>query len=135
MTIEHEDIPAATLLRINKETFSPYPVNILLLYHKHGVPIDSFTYLLTHFLSRSDNNIQIMLGDFNINGFERNEYLENILADYTLIVKEPTHLMGSLLDHVYLKNNFKDNISVKCLVKIFFFSDHDAVKFQLTARV
>ena len=105
---------------------------MLLLYRKNGVPLSSFTYLLTHFLSRSDNNIQIILGDFNINGFEQNENLENILVDYTLIVKQPTHLLGSLLDHVYIKNSFKDNISIKCMVKKFFFSDHDAVKFQLT---
>ena len=104
---------------------------MLLLYRKHGVPLSSFTYLLTHFLLRSDN-IQIILGDFNINGFEQNEHLENILADYTLIVKQPTYLLGSLLDHVYIKDSFKCNISIKCIVKNIFFSDHDAVKFQLT---
>ena len=96
---------------------------MLLLYRKHGVPLSSFTYLLTHFLSRSDN-IQIILGDFNINGFEQN--------DYTLIVKQPTYLLGSLLDHVYIKDSFKDNISIKCIVKNIFISDQDAVKFQLT---
>ena len=68
---QHENIPSATLLRIKKETFSPYPINMLLLYRKHGVPLSSFTCFITHFLSRSDNDIQIILGDFNINGFKQ----------------------------------------------------------------
>ena len=55
---------------------------MLLLYRKQGEPLGSFTY-------------------FNINALEQSEYLENILADYILIVKQPTHLLDSLLDHLY----------------------------------
>ena len=72
---------------------------MLFLYRKHGVHLSSFTYLLTHFLSRT----KIILDDFSINGFEQNGHLEDIPTDYTLTVKQPTHLLGSLHDHVYIK--------------------------------
>ena len=101
--MEHENIPSATLLKIKKETFLPIPVSMLLLYRKHGVSLDNLTYLITHFISKSNSNIKIILRDFNMNGFEQNKHLENILADYTWIVNQPSHLLGSLLGHVYIK--------------------------------
>ena len=121
------------MLIINKANFLPYPVNMLLLYRKHSTQVRDFSYLITHFRSRFDDNIQIILGDFNVNSCEDNQ-LGDSLDNYTLIVKKPTHLSGSLLDHVYIKNDFTDKISTRCVMKNIFFSDHDAIKFQLSAR-
>ena len=132
--VVHNGLPSATLLTISTDTFLPYPVNALLLYRKHSAPVQNFTYLITHFLSRLDDNIHIILGDFNINAFLPNAQLDNVLSGYNLIVDEPTHLSGSPLDHVYIKKDLMSKMNVKCIVKNIFFSDHDAVKFQSTEK-
>ena len=130
LNVEHEDIPGAMMLSINKETFMPQPVNMLLLYRKNSTSLIDFSYLLSHFLSRCDDCIQVILGDFNVSAFD-NHQVKDFLGNYTLIINQPTHLSGSLLDHVYVKNDFMNKISIRCIIKNIFFSDHDAVKFQL----
>ena len=48
-----------------------------------------------------------------------------------MIVSDPTHLSGSLLDHIYVKTIFLNTVTdLQCIVKGIFFSDHDSVKFQ-----
>ena len=52
------------------------------------------------------------MGDFNIDGFDdyMNHRLVNLLGDFELIINEPIHLDGGLLDHVYLSRTFiKEN--------------------------
>ena len=49
-----------------------------------------------------------------------------------MIVNEPTHLSGSLLDHAYVRKTiFKIVTDLQCIVRGTFFSDHDLVKFNL----
>ena len=68
--------------------------------------------------------------------FKGNNHLKTLFEDYTMIVKDPTHLSGSLLDHVYIKNSFLDSVmDVECIVKSIFFSDHEVVKFRLQFNV
>ena len=44
----------------------------------------------------------IILCDFNINVFANNNSLQQVMLQYQLINYEPTHISGSLLDHVYI---------------------------------
>ena len=48
-------------------------------------------------------------------------------------VSEPTHLDGALLDHVYIKKSFENDKHkhVTSIANNVYFSDHDAVKFQI----
>ena len=46
------------------------------------------------------------------------------------MVKEPTHLDGALLDHVYLHKFFPSK-NMNAVVKNICFSDHDAVTLQI----
>ena len=52
------------------------------------------------------------------------------MSNYGLLVNEPTYIIGSLLDHVYVNN---DSLQKFLLNKIeivsVYFSDHHAVKF------
>ena len=77
-----------------------------------------------------------MLGDFNNNAFctDSHTSLKHILSDYNILVFEPTHLDGGLLDHVYVSNSFCVNIATTVVIKNIYFSDHDAVKLQITLR-
>ena len=45
----------------------------------------------------------IIAGDFNTNAYQESR-LSHLLARYSKFVDSPTHLAGSTLDHVYVKN-------------------------------
>ena len=80
------------------------------------------------------DDIDIIVGDFNIDALDpENHYLSEVLSSYKMIVNEPTHLAGGLLDHVYLKNSFTEEKEIKCFVKDVYFSDHDAVCFTISS--
>ena len=108
-------------------------MKVLLVYRKDSLPIDLFIYLIQHFLSMAENDIDVILGDFNINAFTTNN-LSDLLCEYVQIVQEPTHISGSLIDHVYVKQSLFDSYDIKCIVKNTYFSDHDAVMFQFDPR-
>ena len=103
--IEDSSIPAVTLLSVKKNSFCPNTINILLVYRKNSLKLDDFIYTINHFLSQTENNIQLILGDFNYNAFREDssrEKLSEVLADYNQIVDQPTHISESLIDHVYI---------------------------------
>ena len=123
-------VPGGTLMSIKKSGI-PH-VNVLLLYKKSATTWEEFSYLVRHISSITDGGLDIVLGDINSDAFKENSHLKSLFEDYTMIVNEPTHLSGSLLDHVYVKNSFLDSVTdVHCLVKSIFFSDHELVKFRL----
>ena len=84
--------------------------------------METLGYLL---LSQSPD---VVVGDFNTNAFKENEGLNSIFEDYHLIVSEPTHLAGSLLDHVYIKKPLLDLFFIDCNVETLYFTDHDACR-------
>ena len=125
-------IPSATLITVKKRHFLN-PLNILLLYRKNKSAIQELVYLIQHITSHVDNELHIILGDFNIDAYtNKNTEFREILNPYKLIIDEPTHLSGALLDHVYIRKDVLELASsIECIVKCIFFSDHDAIKFQL----
>ena len=54
----------------------------------------------------TENDIHMIFGNFNINALERNNYMSQYLFKYKMTVTFPTHISGSLLDHVYVLHNF-----------------------------
>ena len=125
-------VPSAMLITIKKDDILN-PINIMLLYRKQSLPMQEFMYIIRHLSDHVDNEVHIILGDFNIDAYNnRNIALQEILQQYKMIVNDPTHLSGSLLDHVYIRNDLLEMASsIECIVKCIFFSDHDAVKFKL----
>ena len=134
--IHHDDIPAVTLYNVQKNNFQHDTVNILLVYRKNLSKLEDFIYILNHFLSRMEGDIHIILGDFNINAFEenKNKKLKEVLINYNQILEEPTHISGSLIDQVYIKKIFQDQIDIHATIKNTHFSDHDAVKITLKRK-
>ena len=80
------------------------------------------------------NNIDIVLGDFNINAQNQPNHLLQIFSDYKQIVTEPTQLSGAILDHVYLKDDCAENFDIQALLEGIYFSDHDAVELKLELK-
>ena len=73
-------------------------------------------------------NSDILFGDFNINALCTDTYstLRHMLTNYKLLVSQPTHLDGALLDHVYIADSFSAH-KTTVVIKTIYFSDHDAV--------
>ena len=105
-------------------------VYISILYILHSQPVGDFYDQLRSLVS--SYKIHILLGDFNIEYFVANDVLDEVLSNYTMVVSEPTHIDGSLLDHVYVRNGLIRDFDVASLVKCVFFSDHDAVKIKIS---
>ena len=128
---DHEHFTAGfSKITILKNLFSN--INILLVYRKPNDSLSSFLEVL-HYLMQA-RNIDIILGDFNINGLIPNPASSLLEDDYELILKEPTHLSGSMLDHVYISKQLLIEINVDAFVCTLFFSDHDAIKIHLSSK-
>ena len=112
---------------MDKQSFSSRPIKILLLYRSHTIGQNNFGEIIRHFLLR-ENDIQIIFGDFTINAFEGNDYTSQVLSNYKMIVTSPTHISGSLVDHIYVLEDFYKNSKVTNYIKSVSFSDHEAVK-------
>ena len=119
--------PGATFLQTNKQPFSRVLINLLLLYRSHTIGQNNFAGIIRYFLLR-ENDIPMIFGDFNINALEGNDYMSQYLSNYKMIVTSPTHISGSLLDHVHVLHNIFENFKGTNYMKSVYFSDHDAVK-------
>ena len=85
----------------------------------------------------SRHNIDIVLGDFNINYLNDtdSQHLKELMTsyEYIQIVHSPTFVSaGSLLDHVFVKMDVTKKYAIDHLVKTVYYSDHDAVQVALT---
>ena len=76
----------------------------------------------------SQNEVHIILGDFNINIIEGNQRISTVLSNYTQIGRKPTHISVSSIDHVYIQNGFLESVSATSQVLGVHFSDHDPVR-------
>ena len=81
------------------------------------------------------NEVNIILGDFNINIIEGNQRISTVLSNYTEIGREPTDIFGSLIDHVYIQNGFLESVNATSLIVGVYFSDHDAVRFCISNKL
>ena len=44
-----------------------------------------------------------------------------------MIVEKPTHISGTLIDHIYIEKDFKDEYIFKSQRKPLYYSDHDTI--------
>ena len=124
----HTEVNGAALITFVKSGFTSQTIKLLLLYKQHTLPLTNFCNWLQGFIA--SNAMDIVLGDFNINAFQENGRLKNVLSSYNQIVAASTHNSGSLLDHVYKYQEFSKELNMQSAINIYF-SDHDAVKFRL----
>ena len=96
---------------------------------------DRFCDKLTKFLDSTRGSI--ILGDFNICG--QREKSSQILkslnhSGYTQLVKDPTHIRGRQIDHIYIEDKIKKNI-VEIERHSAYYTDHDALLLTMTFQV
>ena len=77
-------------------------------------------------LCKERDNNTIILGDFNWNYLEEDNSLKKFFKEtgFHQLVKNPTHELGGLLDHVYVRG---EECKISLLQKARYYSDHDAV--------
>ena len=105
---------------------------ILLIYRKQSQSIHSFREILTYLIQ--SNSPDIILGDFNINFLsEDSSYFLDLMNEnsYIQLVSEPTYMLGSLLDHIYVTSTMRTSV-LDVKVHPIYFSDHDAVTLELS---
>lgn len=123
----HTEVNSTSLVTSVKSSFTSQTIKLLILYKKHNLPLTSFGNWLQGFIS--SNAVGIILEDFNINAFQRNDRLENVLSSYNQNVAASTHISGLLLDQIYIHQEFSKELSMQSITDIYL-SDYDAVKFR-----
>ena len=127
---KHEKFPRVSILEIVKDSFCSGTLRILLLYRSPSSSLSIFYNRIETFLS-TYKIFNIILDDFNINAVAKTN-LQQVMSQYQLINYEPTHISGSLLDHIYINRQTLQNISIEAIQKVsVYFSDHQVVKFKL----
>ena len=72
-------------------------------------------------------SIDVIAGGFSCDLLQVSEYkLLDILTDHVQMVNKPTHISGSLIDHVYIKKSLIEEFFSNATVENIYFSDHDA---------
>ena len=129
--LKHDTFLGISIIDITKSSFSYDIIRIMLVYRSPNSSLTYFCNTLEKFLRRYF--IDIVLSGFNVNTFNgANINLQDIFSNYTLPVNEPTHISGSLMDHVYVYNeSLQKFLLSKIEVPSIYFSDHGAVKFRL----
>ena len=101
--ISHSQLTGTSFITVLKFSFDNKCIKLLLLYKKHALSLNSFCDWLEGFVT--NNSVDIILGDFNINGLNENIRMKifHILSQYDQLVNSSTHISGSLLDNVYIR--------------------------------
>ena len=112
--VKHEMFPEVSVLEIAKDTFSTrQSQNLYFFSRSPNSSLTIFYNRLEVFLSTFEV-FDLVLGDFNINVFDSsNNNLRNIMSQYQLLNQEPTHISGSLLDHVYIRREAMQRFSLE----------------------
>ena len=74
-------------------------MKFLLLYRKQSMPLTSFYETMYYFTRTAD--IDVILGDFNINALSSNDNFTDLFVDFEQIVKSSTHISGSVRPCLY----------------------------------
>ena len=106
-------------------------ISFLLIYRKNCSKIQEFVNGLNYLLKA--HTVDILLGDFNINYFNSKdrEPLTLLMESfhYVQIVKGPTLISGSLIDHGYIRHTHQSRIH-STVVSVYY-SDHGAVRITI----
>ena len=131
--LQTESFPGISIYALSKPCFS-FNLNVMLIYRQQTMSHENFLYTIQHVRDQFDKTIHIIMGDLNVDSIENpDNFVSRFLVDYRLINTEPTHISGSLIDHVYIHETLGRVCDVITEVHKVYFSDHDAVMIRLKA--
>ena len=106
--------------------YSTLDLSIAVCYRsQNGFP-EKLVEFLKRYEREQDKKISIVCGDFNFHSETSNvltEYLKG--KHYCQKVTNPSHVLGNILDHFYVKCNYKADVTIE--QKVCYFSDHDMI--------
>ena len=127
--LQHRKVNGLSVVTFRKPNFSERIFTMALLYRLHSSSRNIFYETIYELVNE---NIDIIMGDFNINALNSEErHIRRILSSYDMVVTEPTHISGSLLDHVYISKSLSAHLQCSSNISTMYFSDHEAVKVSL----
>ena len=128
------NINGISIFSVNKSSFSEDNLRIALLYKKQSIPISIFSNTIDRLMA--SEQIDIVLGDFTIDALDLQQsiFVNNLLTVYDMVVDEPTHLGGGLIDQVYVRKSLLSHFKLTSSICNIFFSDHHAVKVKLKMK-
>ena len=109
-----------------------FSYRVLLLHRKNSENLNKFYENLIEINTHQD--VDIILGDFNVNALEQNSQVKQVLSAYMQVVTESTQISGGLLDHIFIHKQMKHEMVVQNVVVTTYFSDHDAVFLTLQTK-
>ena len=109
-------------------------INVILLYRQNQMKQADFINILQHLRGHVDI-VHVILGDFNIDYMKDDfVFLRTYLAnDYEMIGSTSTHISGSSIDHVYVHEVILNKYNIKAQKQCVYFSDHDAIKINISS--
>ena len=115
---ESSNFCSMSLVNVKKFTFLDKPVKVALLYRPPNSP-SLFLQNMKYWIDEKKTQ-DILLGYFNINALctDSNSNLRHMLTNYKLLVSQPTHLDGALLDHVYIADSFSGHKTTEVIKNI-----------------
>ena len=120
----------AALLRIKKAQLT---INIIILYRNNNSAVANFLVNLRQIMAA--HNIDIVLGDFNINFLDfshsSTSTLSDLMESFNLKQTVPAATFvptGTLIDRVYINMAYVSLHHITTVVKSVYYSDNDAVK-------
>ena len=133
----HEYFPALNGVKFtfsSENNITELPVlnfSLLLLYRKNNTNVQQFVDGLNYVLTTEQ--IDIVLGDLNINYFSTNDIapLAQLMEslNYVQIVDKATFISGTLLYHVWVQHRLRNLISASVISV--YYSDHDAIRINI----
>ena len=133
---QYEYFPALNAVKfVALDTNTEFKQTIVLVYRKQRSNISDFVEGIRYLLL--SDNVDILLGDFNINYFSNDDMkglqlLTNSL-NYVQLVESPTFISsGSLLDHVYVKSVALPMVEYSVISC--YYSDHEAIKMRVNVH-
>ena len=102
----------------------------MLVYRKQFMRMQEFFQILQYLPATYSTDI--IAGDFNYDLLKvsQNNFLD-IFTDHSQTVNKPTHISGSLIDHVYIKKALMEEFFTNVIVENIYFSDHDAIRIAI----
>ena len=119
-------------VNLKKINFMSFSFRVLLLHRKNSENLNNFYENLIEI--NTHQNVDIILGDFNVYALEQNSQVKQVLSAYMQVVTESTQISGGLLDHIVIHKQMKHEMVVQNVVVTTYFSDHDAVFLTLQKK-
>ena len=126
VVLDKFDTNGVSIFSFEKHAVANRVFTLMLVYRKQFLGMQEFSQLMQYLLAA--NSIDIS-GDFNYDLLKVIENkLLNIFTDHVQMASKPTHISGSLIDHVYIKKTLMEEFSTNVTVENIYFSDHDALR-------